>query len=199
MNARISIAVASIAVATLAGGCAGEDGDPAADSVATWLLQRQADAAQQIEDQAASGELAGQDLEHMREALKAATLSEKEADCYARTMVEKLGAERVTDMGFTGSPPSSDYRPGPNEKAALLAAEHCRHDWKTRVFKYQTEGSDRISDASLECMTDSVTDEEAEHMAKVLADFQPGPELDEVMALYEKCLTPEELDGLDWN
>ena len=48
-------------------------------------------------------------------------------------------------------------------------------------------------------MTDAVSDEEAEHMAKVLADFQPGPGLDEVFALYEKCLTPEELDRLDWN
>jgi hypothetical protein len=199
MHQRGPFAVAAMALAIAAGGCSDGDSDPTADAVAAYFLRQQAESAKSIEKQVASGELTGEGLDYMQTSQKDLALSPDQARCFGRTLVEKLGAERVTELGLEGTPQTSEVQILPSDTAALLAANQCRPNWKVLVFKYATEGGHLISEKSLTCITDSVTDEKAEHMAKVLADFQQGPELDEVMALYEKCLTPEELDRLDWN
>src|SRR4051794_23222073 len=121
------------------------DGGETVRAVVQWLLEQQAAGAKSIEDQAASGALTGEDLERMRTSVSDNTLSPEEARCYASTIVEKVGPERVVQMGLTGSPPSSASELGPKDTAAIRAADHCRHNWKVRIFKYSTQGSERIS------------------------------------------------------
>ena len=85
----------------------------------------------------------------------------------------------------------------------------CSDQWKLLLILSVTQGADTISDNSAGCVADRLTDDEAQLMLvgeidrayddPSQPDAQPFPELIEpLLAAYDECLTPTELDSVDF-
>jgi hypothetical protein len=85
----------------------------------------------------------------------------------------------------------------------------CSDQWKLLLILSVTQGADTISDSSAACVADRLSDDEARSMLigeidrayddPSQPDAQPFPELIEpLLAAYEECLTPAELDSVDF-
>lgn len=85
----------------------------------------------------------------------------------------------------------------------------CSDQWKMLLILSVTQGADTISDSSAGCVADRLSDDEAKSMLigeidrayddPSQPDAQPFPELLEpLLAAYDECLTPAELDSVDF-
>ena len=85
----------------------------------------------------------------------------------------------------------------------------CSDQWKLLLILSVTQGADTISDSSAACVADRLSDEEARLMLigeidrayddPSQPDAQPFSELIEpLLVAYDECLTPAELDSVDF-
>ncbi len=97
------------------------------------------------------------------------------------------------------------------DEATMIAAamRSCSPSWELLMITSATQGTDRISDASASCVQSALDDDvAAEIFAIELArpyDDAPGAggpdlsHLDPMIAAFEACLTPQELNAIDWD
>jgi hypothetical protein len=88
--------------------------------------------------------------------------------------------------------------------------EECSESWKLLLMLSVTEGADGISDASAQCASDELADDDARSILvgeidrayddPSQPDAEPFPDVVQpLVAVFQQCLTPDELGALDWN
>jgi hypothetical protein len=126
-----------------------------------------------------------------------------QATCIGEGIVRSFGVARVRELGLGvvpapvlsyGSPLDRDEL---GQVLDVLAA--CTDSWKSFVFLYITEGTSEMSARSAACVNSQLAADDAR--AVYIAEQGPhDPSVhDPVIAAFERCLTPEELDRIDWN
>jgi hypothetical protein len=159
-------------------------------------------------------------------------LDQQEALCIGDRIVDELGESRAHELwlrpgpwhllGFAlrnNRPPSMTERTPELEpktidrtEAETIAGvfEECSESWKLLFMLSVTEGTEGISDASAQCASDNLADEDARAILVGEIDrayddpSQPDAEpfadlVQPLIAVFEQCLTPSELGELDWN
>jgi hypothetical protein len=130
-----------------------------------------------------------------------------EGQCIGGRLVASLGAASVVDHNLArggwsllGVALSAEWARADAEKTVDAFAA-CARNWKLLLIKTATEGTDRMSDKSAMCVANDLTDrdgrtifiEELDRADPSLSYLKP------LLAAFDKCLTPEELDGIDWD
>jgi len=142
-------------------------------------------------------------------------VNELEATCIGNELVETVGADRLRELRF-GIFPFTLLGYGLSlpielDEATVIAGvlRSCSPSWELLMITSATAGTDRISDASASCVQ-SVLDDDvaAEIFATELArPYDDAPSaggadlshLDPMIAAFEDCLTPQELNAIDWD
>ena len=130
-----------------------------------------------------------------------------EAQCIGDRLVASLGAADVVDHNLArggwsllGVALSAEWARTAAEKTVDAFAA-CARNWKLLLIKSATEGTDRMSDVSAVCVANGLSDsdgrtifiEELDRADPSLGYLTP------LLAEFDKCLTPEELDRIDWD
>ncbi len=142
-------------------------------------------------------------------------VNELEATCIADQLVEAVGADRLRELRFGAFPFTllgyGLSLPIELDEATVIAGvlRSCSPSWELLMITSATQGTDRISDASASCVQSALDDDvAAEIFAIELArpyDDAPsvgGPDLshlEPMIAAFDDCLTPQELNAIDWN
>jgi hypothetical protein len=142
----------------------------------------------------------------------------EDAVCIADELIGHFG-ESVRELGLVGYPwdllgfALGNSRRGLEREQAEQVVDSftsCSDSWKLLLIKSVTEGADEISDESARCVSEQLSDDDAREVMVLeidrayddpsQTDAVPYPET--VMPLItamEACLSPTELDRLDWN
>ncbi len=86
----------------------------------------------------------------------------------------------------------------------------CSEEWKLLLILTVTEGAETISDESAACVADRLADDDAKAMLTseidrayddpTQPDAQPfADSIEQLIAAFDDCLSPEERDNLDFN
>ncbi len=142
-------------------------------------------------------------------------VSEGEAMCIANQLVDVVGADRLHELRFGVSPFNllgyGLTLPIELDEATTITAvlRSCSPTWELLMITSATSGTDWISDASASCVQSTLDDDiAAQIFATELArpyDDAPspnGPDLSHLQPLitaFDQCLTPQELNAIDWN
>ena len=142
-------------------------------------------------------------------------VSETEATCIANQLVETVGADRLRELRFGAFPFTllsyGSLLPVELDEATVIAGvlRSCSPTWELLMITSATSGTDRISDESATCVQTTLDDDvAAEIFAIELArpyDDAPtagGPDLshlEPMIAAFDECLTPQELNAISWN
>jgi hypothetical protein len=138
-----------------------------------------------------------------------------EGQCIGERLVTELGQQRVREMRLTNpwsvllfalSNPSIERAEA--EQIVDVFAD-CADHWELLLVRSVTEGASEVSDDSARCVEEELDDDDAREVFVGEIDrayddpTQPGatpfPELVEpLVSAMEACLTPEELDRMDW-
>ena len=142
------------------------------------------------------------------------------AMCIGDRVVDELGVDRLRELSFPGpwdllgfglSNNSSDQQiERPEAEVIVGTFEDCSPLWKHLLILSVTEGTDEMSDASASCASEHLVDDDARaiFMGEVDRAYddpaatgaQPFAEsVQPLTAAFDACLTPEELDRIDWN
>lgn len=148
-------------------------------------------------------------------------LTQQEALCIGDRIVEELGVSRASELRFAmmpwhllsfalvnNRPPQAIDRSESETIAGVF--EECSEAWKLLFMLSITEGTDRISEASAQCASDELADDDARSILVGEIDrayddpSQPDAEsfadlVQPLIAAFEQCLSPDELGALDWN
>jgi hypothetical protein len=145
-----------------------------------------------------------------------------EAACIGDGLVTALGAARVRELTVLGTGPWSTLSFGlsanqephqltrPEADAIVDVFVRCTRAWKLMLSSSVTEGADEIGDDSGACIVEQLDDDTGRHVFASELDrayddvSQPHAEsFPDVIAplvdVFERCLTPAELDRLDFN
>ena len=158
-------------------------------------------------------------------------LDQQEALCIGDRIVDELGVSRARELSFAKGPwhllsfaLSNNLPPSISERTPRLEPkaidrseaetiagvfEECSESWKLLLMLGVTSGADGISDASAQCASDKLADEDARSILVGEIDrayddpSQPDAEpfwdsVQPLVAVFEQCLTPGELDELSW-
>jgi hypothetical protein len=147
-------------------------------------------------------------------------LPSDDAACIGSQLVEVLGADRAKELwlgvgpwSLLGFGLSNNYEERQIERAEAESIVdvfvECSDQWKLLLILSVTEGADTISDNSATCVADLIGDDQASLMLigemdrayddPAQPDAQPFPELLEpLLAAYDECLTPAELNSVDF-
>jgi hypothetical protein len=143
-------------------------------------------------------------------------VTDKEAVCIGDRLVERLGAAKVRALrlglspwGLLGFALSNNVERTDAEQI-VDTFKACSKSWKLLLIMSVTEGADEISDASAKCASERLSDSDARtvfvgELDRAYDDrsqtgAQPFPELIEpLIAVFDQCLSPAELDALDWD
>jgi len=142
-------------------------------------------------------------------------VTEAEAACIADHLVQTVGADRLRELRFGVSPFTllgyGLTLPIELDDATAITGvlRSCSPSWELLMITSATEGTDEISDASASCVQSALDDDvAAEIFAIELArpyDDAPsagGPDLshlEPMIAAFDACLTPQELNAIDWD
>lgn len=142
-------------------------------------------------------------------------VTEPEAACMANGLVDGVGGDRLRELRFGAFPFTllgyGLSLPIELDEATVIAAvlRSCSPSWELLMITSATQGTDRISDASASCVQAALDDDAAaEIFAIELArpyDDAPsagGPDLshlEPLIAAFDECLTPQELNAIDWD
>jgi hypothetical protein len=144
-----------------------------------------------------------------------------EATCIGEGLVDELGAKWARDS-WLGTGPwhllgislanNDGDRTLDRDRADAIADtfRRCSESWELLLIQSVTEGADEISDESARCVSDQLPDDTSEVMLAGKLDrayddrSQPdAPSLGELIQplldAFDACLTPTELDNLDFN
>ena len=139
-----------------------------------------------------------------------------EAQCIGERLIGDLGREHLIELGFGLAPwhllgialyggPAWDE---PTARRFVTTFRDCSATWELLMISSVTGGADAISPDSLRCTADALDDDVAESMFVMELDRPyddqssgtPGlPHLEPLLAAFDRCLTPVELDQLDFN
>jgi hypothetical protein len=141
--------------------------------------------------------------------------SKSEAACIGSGLVRELGADRVRELdlglggwsllGFGLSHHRTIQRP--EAETIVDTFKECSESWKLLMIRSITEGANSISEASARCTGDRLSDTDARSIfageLDRAYDEQPtaqpfGESVKPLLAAMEACLTPDELEALDW-
>ena len=142
-------------------------------------------------------------------------VDEQQAACIGEQLVEEVGADQLRELRF-GTFPFTLLGYGLSlpieldEATAIVGVlRACSPSWELLMITSATQGTDEISDASASCVQAALDDDvAAEIFAIELArpyDDAPsagGPDLshlEPMVAAFEACLTPQELNAVDWS
>ena len=148
-------------------------------------------------------------------------LDQQEASCIGDRLVDDLGVAHARELSFGVGPwqllgfaLSNNTAPKAIDRseAETIAGvfEECSESWKLLFMLSITAGTDAISDTSAQCASDKLADDDARSILvgeidrayddPSQADAEPFWDLVQpLIVVFEQCLTPGELDGLDWN
>jgi hypothetical protein len=142
-------------------------------------------------------------------------VDEQQATCIADQLVQEVGADRLRELRFGAFPFTllgyGLSLPIELDEATVIVGvlRSCSPSWELLMITSATQGSDEISDESASCVQSALDDDvAAEIFAIELArpyDDTPssgGPDLSHLgpmVAAFEDCLTPQELNAIDWN
>jgi hypothetical protein len=138
-----------------------------------------------------------------------------EGQCIGERLVSELGEQRVRELRLTNpwgvllfalSNPSIDRA---EAEQIVDVFVDCAEHWKLLLVRSVTEGASEISDDSARCVEERLDDDEGREVLvgeidrayddPAQPDATPFPELvAPLVAAMEACLTPEELDRVDW-
>jgi hypothetical protein len=144
-----------------------------------------------------------------------AWVTAEEADCIARQVIERLGADRVREIRF-GLFPWSLLGYGLSLPIEVEDAEQiveafagCSPHWELLGITSATEGTEYLSEESALCVAAALDDTLSREifaleLARPYDDVSPGDQPDlshlgDVVPAYEQCLTEQELNALDWD
>jgi hypothetical protein len=145
-----------------------------------------------------------------------------EAACIGDGLVTELGPARVRDLTVLGTGPWSTLSFGlianqgpqqlsrPEADAIVAVFLRCTRAWKLLLSLSVTAGADEIGDGSTDCITEQLDDDtgraifagELDRAYDDVAQPQAEPYPDVIgplVEVFERCLTPAELDGLDFD
>ena len=142
-------------------------------------------------------------------------VGEVDAACIATGIIERLGAPRVDELhlgeapfdllGYALTLPIDQ----PDARGMVDSLIDCTAAWKALMITGVTEGTDRLSEATVACIGDALPDDVAREIFVIeLArpydevDVSAPPDLshlDPLIAAIDECATDAELAGLDWN
>jgi hypothetical protein len=143
-------------------------------------------------------------------------VTQQEATCIAKALVDRLGATRVRSLRL-GLGPWSTIGIALSNQIDRSEAERivdtfktCSKTWKLLLITSVTQGADEISDKSARCISEDVSDDTARMIFVGEIDrayddpsqpnAQPYSKLVEpLVAAFAKCLTPSELAAMDWD
>lgn len=147
-------------------------------------------------------------------------LDRQEALCIGDRIVDELGVPRARELWFApgvwhllsfaltnNRPPKAIDRSEAETIAGVF--EECSESWKLLLMLSVTSGADGISDASAQCASDKLADDDARSILVGEIDrayddpSQPDAEpfgdlVQPLIAVFEQCLTRGELDELSW-
>ena len=144
-----------------------------------------------------------------------AVVTSEDASCIADELIERFGETTLREW-FVGYPWSllgfalmNEVDRGQAEQLADTFAS-CSDRWKLLLIKSVTEGAEQISDASAGCVSEQLSDDDAREVMVLELDRAyddpsqpnavPYPEtVEPLLTAMEECLSPTELDALDWN
>jgi hypothetical protein len=149
---------------------------------------------------------------------RAPVVTQKEAACIGRTLVDRLGAARVRSLGL-GLGPWSTLGIGITMSNQIERSEAerivdtfttCSKSWKLLLITSVTQGADEISDKSAQCISEQISDDttrtifvgeiDRAYDDPSQPDAEPYPQLVEALvAAFDKCLTPTEQTAMDWD
>ena len=149
-----------------------------------------------------------------RTATSRTVLPADDAVCIGDQIVEVLGADRSKELWFGVGPwhllgfalSNNAYElqiERPEAESIVDVFVECSDQWKLLLTLSVTEGADKISDNSADCVADLLTDDDARLILigeidrayddPSQPDAQPFPELLEpLLAAYDECLSPTE-------
>ena len=141
-------------------------------------------------------------------------VTEPEAKCIADGLIERLGTKRLRELSFgLGQWHLLGFRLSvkidrPDAERMVDAFEACADTWELLLIMSATEGTDRMSADSASCTADRLDDAaartafiaELDGVNDTVHDFTPDlSHLDPLLEALDACLSPAELDQLDWN
>ena len=127
-------------------------------------------------------------------------------------MIEAFGQQRLEQLGFGTSPwhlLGYALALGPwdrtDAEVVVDTFRGCAPTWEQLMITSVTEGTEQISESSAACVADALPDDEAWELFVTELDrpYDDGDgdtsHLQRAVDLYRQCLTPEELDRLDFD
>lgn len=147
----------------------------------------------------------------------AAVLPSEDASCISTELIERFGEPAVREFGFIGYPWSLLVFALKNQSVEREQAEQladsfvsCSDAWKLLLIKSVTQGADQISEVSAGCVGQRLSDDDAREVLVLeldrayddpsQPDAMPYPEtVEPLLTAMEACLSPTELDALDWH
>ena len=135
-----------------------------------------------------------------------------EAQCIADGLIAEFGRQRLQELGFGTAPwhllgYALSLGPFDRSDSELIVDtfRRCSTTWERLMITSVTEGTDQISDESAACVADVVPDDEARDLFVLELDrpYDDGDgdlsHLARLVETYQRCLTPEEFDRLDFD
>jgi hypothetical protein len=140
------------------------------------------------------------------------SVTDDDADCIGAGLVSALGAARVREARLhnaswhtLGIALFANFDRAEAEQIVDVFSS-CSDTWELLMITSTTQGTELIGDESARCTADKLPDDVARAIFVTdldrAYDEQPTPDLshlDPLIAAMEQCLTPDELDRLDWN
>jgi hypothetical protein len=120
----------------------------------------------------------------------------QELQCIAEGLVAEFGATPQTES----SDPGVEVRVT-RANATVDIYTGCTDRWEAEFIRSRTEGAQALSEHSVSCVADQLSDDLSHSMwvTEMSGDYTDLHHLDPLLAAFDKCLTKQELDGLDWN
>jgi hypothetical protein len=139
-------------------------------------------------------------------------VTELAGGCIADGLLERLGEQRVRDLGIGAFPfhllsYGLDFDFDAEDAESFVdVLSSCTDSWELFLVLGVTQGTDLVSEETARCVADGLDDEIAREILVLELDRpydqDPGIGLGHLGPLvdgFERCATQQELSALDWN